>query len=232
MSDLTPGGPADVGRSSIWALKTFGTNAVPLMATAAIVPVLGVPQQFATRPLVGYVDCLALELSGTSGACDGALAPGTLITLLSAVAFVVASVLAQFAVIRMSLALADGQTMSIGAAYSLVGTSSFMGSVLVAIVAVSIGLALCVLPGLLALFFLQLAPFAALDRRSTVRDALTRSAQLVGRNPAAALMLAAIDIAAYVLGGLFFGVVTLFTLPFAALVTAHMYRQFTREPII
>jgi uncharacterized membrane protein len=34
-----------------------------------------------------------------------------------------------------------------------------------------------------------------------------------------------------ILGGLFFGLLTLVTLPFACLFTAHMYRQFNREPI-
>jgi uncharacterized membrane protein len=232
MSEVPPSGPVDVGGSVLWALRTFRSNAVPLMATAAIVPVLGVPQQFATQPLAGYADCLVLELSGSVGACDGILAPQTLITFVSALVFVVASVLAQFAVIRMSLALVDGRPVTVGMAYSLVGTATFMGSVLVAIAAVAVGVVFCLIPGLVALFFLQLAPFAALDGRISVGGALKRSAQLVRRNAATALLLMAIDISAYLLGGLFFGVVTLLTLPFAALVSAHAYRQFTREPII
>jgi hypothetical protein len=35
-----------------------------------------------------------------------------------------------------------------------------------------------------------------------------------------------------ILGGMLFGLLTLLTLPFAALFTAHMYRQFNREPIV
>ena len=34
------------------------------------------------------------------------------------------------------------------------------------------------------------------------------------------------------LGGLFWGILTLITLPFASLFTAHMYRQFNKEPIV
>lgn len=232
MSDGLPHESPDVGRSALWALRAFRSHAVPLMATAAIVPVLGVPQQVATQPLAGYADCLLLEVSGSVGACEGLASPATLISVATALGFVVASVLAQFAVIRMALSLVDGRPLSIGSAYSLAGTAVFMGSVLLAMAAVGLGTVLCVVPGLVALFFLQLAPFAALDGQRSVVAALGRSARLVRRNAAPALLLMAIDISAYLLGGLFFGVVTLVTLPFAALVSAHMYRQFNRQPIV
>jgi uncharacterized membrane protein len=45
------------------------------------------------------------------------------------------------------------------------------------------------------------------------------------------VLAALVNIVASILGGLFFGILTLVTLPFAALFTVHVYRQLNSEPI-
>ena len=94
-----------------------------------------------------------------------------------------------------------------------------------------LGLILCILPGLLVFFFLQLGPYYILDKGYSVGDAVKASYSAVSKNIGPALIMTIINVLVQILGGLFFGLLTLVTLPFACLFTAHMYRQFNREPI-
>jgi Predicted integral membrane protein len=94
------------------------------------------------------------------------------------------------------------------------------------------GILLCKLPGLLVIFFFQLGPYYVLDRGMGVREALVASAQVIRRNLAAAFLMTVLNALVLVLGGLFFGILTLLTLPFATLFTAYLYRTFNGEPVL
>ena len=54
----------------------------------------------------------------------------------------------------------------------------------------------------------------------------------VTKNFAPAILMTLFTFLVLLLGGVFFGILTLLTLPFASLFTAHMYRQFNHEPIV
>jgi uncharacterized membrane protein len=94
-----------------------------------------------------------------------------------------------------------------------------------------LGLLLCILPGLIVFFLLQLGPYYILDKGLSVGDAIKASYSAVSKNIGPALMMTILNVLVQLLGGLFFGLLTLVTLPFACLFTAHMYRQFNQEPI-
>ena len=98
--------------------------------------------------------------------------------------------------------------------------------------AISIGIVLCVVPGIIVAFLFQLAPFYALDKGQGVGEAFGNSYRATTQNFGPAILMTIINIVAAILGGLFFGLLTLVALPFAALFTAHMYRQFNREEIV
>ena len=58
------------------------------------------------------------------------------------------------------------------------------------------------------------------------------SVRAVTRNFGPALLMTLINMMVLVIGGLFFGLFTLLTLPFSCLFTAHLYRQFNQEPVV
>ena len=84
----------------------------------------------------------------------------------------------------------------------------------------------------LVLFLLQLGPYYILDKGLGVGDAIKSSYRAVSKNLGPAIIMTIINALVSILGGLFFGILTLITLPFACLFTAHMYRQFNRESIV
>jgi uncharacterized membrane protein len=94
-----------------------------------------------------------------------------------------------------------------------------------------VGLALCLLPGVLVAFYLQLSPYYIIDRGMGVRAAMAASRRSISANPSAAVMMLLVNTAAFVLGGALFGILTLVTLPIATVFTAHLYRQFNHEPV-
>jgi len=87
------------------------------------------------------------------------------------------------------------------------------------------------LPGIIVAFLFQLAPFYALDKGQGVGEALGNSYRATTANIGPALLMTLVNILAAIVGSLFWGILTLVALPFAALFTAHMYRQFNREEI-
>jgi uncharacterized membrane protein len=58
------------------------------------------------------------------------------------------------------------------------------------------------------------------------------SYRAVMRNLGPAVLMTLVNVLVYIVGGLLFGLLTLVTLPFGALFTAHLYRQFNREEIV
>jgi uncharacterized membrane protein len=127
-------------------------------------------------------------------------------------------------------------TQGIAPTFSEMFTTQYLGRYILFVIAFAflfvIGLFLCILPGLVVLFLLQLGPYYILDKGLGVRDAIRASVRAVSKNVGPAIIMTLVNALVAILGGLFFGILTLVTLPFATLFTAHMYRQFNREPIV
>ena len=93
--------------------------------------------------------------------------------------------------------------------------------------AAAVGLVLCIVPGVIALLFLQFGPFAILDRGCGAWEAARISVRAVASHPGPAVAMGLVNAVCFLLGALLYGIVGLVTLPFACLFTVHLYRQFT-----
>ena len=92
-----PGRPTiNVGSAFVWAASAFRHNGVVLIATAAVVVVLMVPQQIATRPFEDLAQCINAAAAADRAACVSELAPGLLMPVLVAAVFSVISLVAQY----------------------------------------------------------------------------------------------------------------------------------------
>jgi uncharacterized membrane protein len=94
-----------------------------------------------------------------------------------------------------------------------------------------LGFIACLVPGFLVLFFLQLGPFYVLDKGYGVRQAIKASARAMSRNLVPGLVMTLLSTLVLIVGGMFYGILTLVTLPFSTLFMAHMYRQFNGEVV-
>ena len=238
MSEQIPPGASaapriDVGEAISWGFDRFKANAAAFVGLAAVVTVIQLLQQVGTRPLQNIVvDCTSPETPGQVNACTAALGLSAIVTIVLALLFSLLAFIAQIGVQRAAIR----STQGIAPTFSEMFTTQYLGRYILFVIVFAIffvvGLALCILPGLVVLFLLQLGPYYILDKGLGVADAMKASVSAVTRNVGPAIVMTLINALVAILGGLFFGILTLVTLPFATLFTAHMYRQFNREPIV
>ena len=231
MSDPTLPTAPSPGAAFSWAWRCFRSNAGPFVALAAVVTILQFLQLIASQPLQNVtVDCLDPQTSGQQQACQESLG-GVVAPVLLGLLFWAISLLATVGVQRAALRATLGGTPSFADMLTTRYLLRYVLFTLVYVVLVVVGMVMCIVPGLLILFFLQLGPYAVLDTGAGVREAIRRSTIAMRANPGPGLLLLLVNVAAVLLGSTFYGLPTLVTLPLATLFTAHLYRQFNREQV-
>ena len=222
-----------VAPAASWAYDTFRRFAGPFIGLAAVVVVLQLAQQLVTRPLQTVAeDCLAAETPGQVNACSGTVGGALVASILVLVVFVVLTLIASVGVYRAALRTTRGAVPSVK--QDLL-TSEHLGSFIltqiVAAILVVIGLVLCIIPGLILIYLFQFSGFYAIDRGTGPIETLKASARAVRSAKGAAFATLVFGSLVMALGVACCGLLSLVTLPFVALFTAHMYRQFNGEPI-
>lgn len=216
-----------------WSYDTFRRFAGPLIGLAAIVVVLQVLQQLVTQPISNIAnDCLDADTPGQVNACNisatGAVVPSVIVLLV----FIVLTLIASVGVYRAGLRATRGEAPNVRADLL---TSQHLGTFvltqILAVVIVAIGLVLCIVPGLIALYLFQFSGLYALDRGTGPIANLKASAKAVRSAKGAGFATLIFGSLVTALGVACCGVLSLVTLPFVALFTAHMYRQFNGEAI-
>jgi len=231
-----PGGGSprvDIGAAISWAFDRFRANAAAFVGLAAVVTVIYVLQNVGTSSLQNIVvDCSNPESPGQVNACTAALGMSALAAIFISLVFALAAFIAQIGVQRAAIRSTQGIVPSFSEMFTTQNLGKYILYMIVFAILGTVGLILCILPGLVVFFLLQLGPYYILDKGMSVGDAMKASYQAVSRNVGPALMMTILNVLVQLLGGLFFGLLTLVTLPFAALFTAHMYRQFNSESVI
>lgn len=228
----TPPTRADVGAAISWAFDRFKSNAAAFIGLAAVVTVIQLVQQIGTGPLRNILtDCSDAQTTGQINACLAATSTYAIVTIIIAIVFGFLAFLAQIGVQRAAIRSTQGVTPSFDAMLTTQNLGKYIGYILLYAVLFFLGLVLCILPGLVVLFLFQLGPFYILDKGTGVIDAFRSSINAVTKNIGPALLMTLVNALVAILGGMLFGILTLVTLPFASLFTAHMYRQFNGEPV-
>lgn len=222
-----------VAPAASWAYDTFRRFTGPFIGLAAIVVVLQLLQQLVSRPLQTIAnDCLAAETPGQVNACSSTAAGALIASLLVLLVFIVLTLIASVGVYRAALRTTRGTRPSVKEDLL---TSQHLGTFIltqiVAVILVVIGLLLCIIPGLILIYLFQFSGFYALDRGTGPIANLKASSQAVMRAKGAAFATIVFGSLVMALGVACCGILSLVTLPFVALFTAHMYRQFNGEPI-
>lgn len=226
-----PAAAPDPKAALSWAMRQLRGNASAYASLAAVVTVIQFLQQIATQPLLVVLqDCLDATSPGQKNACQTALSdslPASVATLV----LVVLAVLATAGIQRAAL----GSTRNVAPTFRQMFTTHDLAHYVLYSLAygilVGLGILFCVLPGIAAYVLLQIGFFFVLDRGMGALAGIRSSAKVAMANLGPAFSVALVNVAALLLGSLFYGIPTLVTLPFACLFTAHMYRQLTHEPV-
>ena len=222
-----------VRAAATWAISTFRRNLLAFVALAAIVTAVQFLQQMSVRPLTNVVnECADPQTPGQQAACTNALATQVLTSGTLTLIFAVLTIVVTVGVVRAAIRATLGQEPGFDALLDGHNLGKYLLFQLVYALLAGFGFLLFVLPGLLVIFFFQLGPYYVLDRGMRVGQALGASAQAIRRNLPAAFVMTLLNALVLLLGSVFFGLLTLLTLPIASLFTAHLYRQFNDESVI
>jgi uncharacterized membrane protein len=164
---------------------------------------------------------------------------GFLRFVVSVVSFFVSLVVA-LGLIRAALEIVDGRRPEIGDLLSTDGIGVYLVASLLVAVLVTLGLVLCIIPGLIIGFLLQFYGYAIVDRRvdatsaapqSDPIGALRASFQITSSNVGSLLALSIVNLVLNIIGAALCGIGLLVTLPVTAIAIAYAWRQLTGGPI-
>ena len=220
------------GAAISWAWGAFRRNLAAFIGLAAVVALIQLVQTLASRPMeVALEDCANPVTEGQIAACNAALGASAIGSAGTVVVFTLLSLFAQIGVTRAALRTTQGATPSFADMLTTQHLGKYILFSLAYIGLVIVGVVLCIIPGLIVAFLLQLGGYYVLDRGYGVGQAIKASFHAVKRNVGPALLMVLFAILVGLIGGTFWGIPTLVTLPFASLFIAHMYRQFNGEPV-
>ena len=138
-------------------------------------------------------------------------------------------------VIRVALAVLDGRTPYVNDLVSTRGLLPYTIASLLFAVIVTVGLILCIIPGLIAGFLLQFYGFAILDDRSGGEAdpiaALRRSFQITSSNVGGLILLALACLGINFIGAMLCGLGLLVSIPVSWIAIAYAWRFFTNGAI-
>ena len=221
-----------MGLALSWAWAKLRVNFTGFVALAAVVAAIQLAQQVAIQPINNIlVDCLDPQSPGQINACSAAIADGAFTGVSLLVIFTLLGFLATIGVYRAGIRATQGQPPSFAEMFTSENLGKYLLFTLAYIGLAILGFIACIVPGFLVLFLLQLGPFYVLDKGYGVRQAIKASASAMSKNFGPAVVMTLLSTLVLIVGGAFYGILTLVTLPFATLFMAHMYRQFNGEAI-
>lgn len=229
-------GSLDFRSALAWAYAALRARLGIMLGLAAVVVVIRVIQAIGSGPLQRYLESVLAQCSDPlSSQCAAAINANAtqfiLVTLVMTAIFTAIAGMASYGVYRASLGLTQGRAPLLADMLPEAHFGRFVLFIVIYEVLMMLGISLCILPGLVVIFFLQLGPFFVLEQGLPMGEAMRASAQAASRNLKPMLLLTMVNVGLMILGGVLFGVLTLVALPFSCLVTAHVYRQLTGQPI-
>ena len=233
-------GNVEIGPAFSWALAKFQQHAAVLIGLAAVVFLLHAIQSIITNVLINNASNNCANTTITQDAngnvniangCTTGLFANLGISLIMSIIFSILIALATIGVYRAAIRRTQGVTPSFDQLTTGENLGAYIAVAIVYFLASAVGIVLCILPGLIVIFLFQFSPFYALDKGQGIGEAFGNSYRAVTANFVPVLLAALVNIVISILSGFIFGLLTLVLLPFAALFTAHVYRQLNREPI-
>lgn len=225
---------ADIGQAFSYGWAKLWQNAGPFIL-ASVIYLVGlsiVAVLFYFALFAGAATTSQLSSDGTYTAPSaGFAAVGSVSSGLFILVVVLFGYLIQAGFIRGALQVTYGQPVALGDFFKFTDFGRIVVAALLTGVIVGIGYALCWLPGIAAVFFLQFVLFFVIDKGLGAVDALKASFELAKNNVGPAVLLLLVVYVIQFVGSLICGIGVIVSLPLSFLVTAYMYRKLLNEPV-
>ncbi len=222
-----PGGtaPFQVGEAFTYGWKKFQEYLGPILIAMLIFLVVGGAVNFIATLLGGGFG----ELTDTEDVGIGMFfGVGYLIfSLLGALV----SLLIQAAVVRGALKITEGQRIDLATFLSTEHLGQVVLASILLAIGTAIGLILCIVPGLILIFFSQFTYQFILDKGLPAFDAIKASFALVNQHLGSVIGLFFASILAFIVGALLCGIGLIVAIPVTIIATAYAYKLMTGQTV-
>ena len=150
--------------------------------------------------------------------------------ILQLINFVVGSFI-QMAIIRAGLGIARGQRVQLSDMFKADQLGPYLGASILFGIAASIGLVLCIIPGLLVILFFHLFGFFILDQKLSVTDSFHTSGRLVQANTGKFAVFLLLSLLIALAGALACGVGLLVAIPVITIAETYIYLRAQGQPV-
>ncbi len=175
----------------------------------------------------GWVECLTQPTTNT-GLSLAATLTGLVISLLGSLV----SVFLQGGLYRGAILIVDGQTPTVGEMFQGWAKGRYLVTMILTGLIITVGVILCIIPGIVAAFLLFWVPLMAVESESgSVTDPLKRSFDLVRNNIGHTLVFVILAILVTILGLLLCCVGLLATIPLLSIAMAYTIRRLEGRPV-
>jgi len=210
-------GPAlNIGEALSYAWTKFTQNAGPLILVMLVV--------FVGLAVVSFVN---LALRSTIHGVFGFI----VISILTTALYLVVAGILQIGLWRSALAVTAGQPVELAKVFSTEELGPYIIATILFGLMVSIGLFLCVIPGIIVAFLGFFYAYFVLDQRQGPTDAIRSSFKLVSDNLGTLIPFAIVVYLVYLAGVILCFIGVLVTGPIALIATAYAYRKLNGQPV-
>ncbi|MGC4936193.1 hypothetical protein ACLQ3C_21220 [Gordonia sp. DT30] len=227
------GGPPqqlNIGEALSWAWAQFKANPGPMIVPGLIMFLLGgvivafgfVISAASTTTKTVSNEYYSYETT-TSSIGAGSVILGIVLYLLI---FLVIMYLSA-SMITGALRVADGQPVTVATFLKPDRLGPVVGTAIVVGLITAVGLVLCIIPGLIAIFLLQFSIFFVIDRRLSLGAAMSASSQLARSSVSNSLLTLVVAYVLSYIGTILCYIGLIVTWPLGQLFYAHCYRRLT-----
>ena len=232
----TGSGGYSVGDALSYGWKKFQENVGPILLLALILlagSIVFGAIGYGIQSAITHGPEVKINSDGTVTRSDGS---GVFVSFIangitSALNFLVSTVLGAI-VIRGALDLTEGRSLDIGSIVSRLKFGPLIVLGLLNAVIVFVGFVLCIIPGLIAAFFLYFATYFLVDKDLAPVDAIKASFTMVKDNLGSALVWAIVAFVVTIIGFCLCIVGYLVTAPIAIIGTAYTYKKLTGQAVV
>lgn len=223
------GGPApfELSEAFNYGWAKFQQNVGPILI-ATVVLVLG----GALINLIWYVVTVPMTDFDPTDPMGGA---GLTASLFASAVFGIVGTLVGFViqagVVRGGLTVTKGEPLEVSTFLSTENLGRVILTAILISIGTSIGLVLCVLPGIVFAFFSQFAMHFVVDKGMQAIDAIKASFQIVNRNLGSVIGLFLGVIVANIIGAILCGIGLVVSVPVSIIATAFAYRRMNGEVV-
>jgi uncharacterized membrane protein len=219
-----------VGAAFNYGWSKFVANIGPVLLVAVVAFAATFLVQMIGNLLTAGMSTVSVDPNTGTVRMAGGILASIVAALFGLISYVVAAVVSM-GLIRAALDITYGREITLGSVFRFDDLVPFLIAQLLVGLMATVGLILCVIPGLVVLFFTQFTSYFVLDKKLGAVDAIKASFRLVNANLGSLLGLFLVALLAAAIGALLCGVGLLVAYPVIGIAFAYAYRTLQNEPV-